>query len=470
MNIMRKPAATAVEGATASLAHFVTNLDLADVDEFTLGRARTHLFDTIGACVTGAVQQVTVASEAAMSELLPGGEVPVPGQKGRYDVLTAAFLGGTAAHGLELDDGFRPAGAHPGVAIVPTVLSAGHHYGVDGKTLLKALIAGYEVMGRIGAAMHPRQRQRGFHNTAICGAFGAAAAVAVFKGHDAKTLQNAFGLASSMASGINTHRTGGDAKRMHPGLAAKSGIMAAILAEKGYEGLETALEDTYGFFATFAGTDDGAPDWASLDVLEAGGHVKSDYVIGDCYIKPHACCRHLHPMLDALIDIVKTEDLAPGEIDKVDVGIYEVGVVHGEIGWDNFTTSQMSIPFTAATGMHKRSVQLAHFTPDARSDEAVTADCAKVNTYLDKDLDAMYPEKRPTRVAVTTKTGANFERQVDEPLGSARNPVPDDAMVEKYMGLTAPVLGEERAGDVLAQLREIDQVDNVRGLVEAMAL
>ncbi|HAA93177.1 MAG: hypothetical protein CMM48_00905 [Rhodospirillaceae bacterium] len=471
MNIMRKPAdAAAVEGATATLAHFVTNLDLDDVDEFTRGRARTHLFDTVGACVTGAVQQVTVACESAMSELLPGGEVPVPGQKGRYDVLTAAFLSGTAAHGLELDDGFRPAGAHPGVAIVPTVLSAGYHYGVDGKTLLKALIAGYEVMGRMGAAMHPRQRTRGFHNTAICGAFGAAAAVAVFKGHDTATLQNAFGLASAMASGINTHRTGGDAKRMHPGLAARSGIMAANLAEKGYEGLDTALEDTYGFFASFAGNDDDAPDWAELDILEAGGHVKSDYVIGDCYIKPHACCRHLHPMLDALIDIVKSEDLAPGDVEKVDVGIYEVGVVHGEIGWDNFTTSQMSIPFTAATGLHKRSVQLAHFTPDARSDEAITSDCAKVHTYLDPELDAMYPEKRPTRVAVTTKGGGSFERLVDEPLGSARNPVPDDAMIEKYMGLTSPVLGKARATEVLDQLRKIDEIDDVRGLVEAMAL
>jgi len=460
MNIMHKPAdADAIEGATADLARFVINLDLKDVDDFTLGRARTHLFDTVGACVTGAVQQVTVACEAAMAELVPHGDIPVPGQKGRYDVLTAAFLGGTAGHGLELDDGFRPAGAHPGVAIVPTILSAGYHYDVDGKTLLRALIAGYEVMGRIGAAMHPRQRQRGFHNTPIAGVFGAE-----------DTLRSAFGLAASMASGINTHRTGGDAKRMHPGLAAKNGILAANLAEKGFEGLDTALEDTYGFLATFAGTGDGAPDWATIDILEQGGHVKSDYVIGDCYIKPHACCRHLHPMLDALIDIVKTEDLGADQVEKVDVGIYEVGVVHGEIGWDNFTTSQMSIPFTAATGLHKRSVQLAHFTPEARADAAITSDCAKVNVYLDKKLDADYPVKRPTRVEITTKDGRKLERLVEEPLGSARNPVPDDAMVEKYMGLTVPVLGEQKAEAVLADLQKVEDISDVRGLVESMAL
>ncbi|MBO43712.1 MAG: hypothetical protein CMM28_08310 [Rhodospirillaceae bacterium] len=471
MNIMRKPAdAEVIEGATALLARFVTNLDLDDVDDFTLSRARTHLFDTVGACVTGAVQQVTIACKAAMDELLPGGDIPVPGQKGRYDVLTAAFLGGTAGHGLELDDGFRPAGAHPGVAIVPTILSAGYHYDVDGKALLRAMIAGYEVMGRIGAAMHPRQRQRGFHNTPIAGVFGAVAAVAVYKDFDEETLRSAFGLAASMASGINTHRTGGDAKRMHPGLAAKNGILAANLSEKGFEGLDTALEDTYGFLATFAGKDATAPDWTNIDILEEGGHIKSDYVIGDCYIKPHACCRHLHPMLDALIDIVTAEDLSPEQVEKVDVGIYEVGVVHGEIGWDNFTTSQMSIPFTAATGLHKRSVQLAHFTPDARSDAALTADCAKVNVYLDKALDAEYPAKRPTRVEITTKDGRKIQRLVEEPLGSARNPVPDDAMIEKYMGLTAPVIGEQKAKSVLEQLQKIEEVSDVRGLVELMAL
>jgi 2-methylcitrate dehydratase PrpD len=471
MNIMHKPADTeSLAGATADLARFTVNLDLKDVDAFTVERAKTHLFDTVGACITGAVQQVTVACEAAMSELLPGGDVPVPGQKGRYDVLTAAFLGGTAGHGLELDDGFRPAGAHPGVAIVPTVLSAGYHYNVDGKTLLRALIAGYEVMGRIGAAMHPRQRQRGFHNTAVAGVFGAAAAVSVFRGHDEKTLKNAFGLASSMASGINTHRTGGDAKRMHPGLAARSGIMAATMAEKGFEGLETAIEDKYGFFTAFAGTDNGAPDWANIDILEEGGHIKSDYVIGDCYIKPHACCRHLHPMLDALIDIVQSENLSADQVEKVEVGLYEVAVVHGEIGWDNFTTSQMSIPFTAATALHKQSVQLAHFTPEARGDKAITADCAKVSVYLDKELDAQYPEKRPTRVDVTTKDGKRFSKLVDEPLGAARNPVPEDAMVVKYMGLAAPVIGEQRATDVLAQLRQVEQLNDIRGLVESMAL
>ena len=470
MNKLSEPFNAGGNSATAALAEFVVNFDLASIDDFTLDRARIHLFDTLGACIAGAVQQVTIASKKTMAELAPDGDVPVPGQSGRYNVLTAAFLAGTAGHGLELDDGYRPAGSHPGVAIVPAILAAGYRYNISGRSFLSAMIVGYEVMGRVAAAMHPRQRQRGFHGTPIAGVIGAAAAVSAIKGHSAAIIRNAFGLAASMASGINTHRSGGDAKRMHPGLAAQNGIMASNLAENGFSGLETALEDKYGFFATFAGTDGDAPDWDKIDIMCQGGRINSDYVIGDCYIKPHACCRHLHPMLDALIDILVKEELNPKDIESIDVGIYEVGLVHGDIGWDTFTTAQMSIPFTAATALHHRSVQLGHFTPEARKNVSVIGDCAKVNTYLDKELDAVYPQKRPTRVEVRTADGRKFSKQVDEPLGSARNPVSDTAMIEKYQGLTVPVLGETRAKEVLANLQQIDTVDDLRRVIELMAI
>ena len=169
MNKLPEPCNAGGNSATAALAEFVVNFDLVSVDDFTLGRARTHLFDTLGACIAGAVQQVTIASEKTMVELTPDGDVPVPGQSGRYNVLTAAFLAGTAGHGLELDDGYRPAGAHPGVAIVPAILAAGYRYNISGRSFLSAMIVGYEVMGRVAAAMHPRQRQRGFHGTPIAG-------------------------------------------------------------------------------------------------------------------------------------------------------------------------------------------------------------------------------------------------------------------------------------------------------------
>ena len=470
MSSLAKSLNVAKRSATAELAEFASSFDLADIDDFTLAKVRIHLFDTIGACIAGASQQVTIASEKTMAELASEGNIPVPGQKGRYDLLTAAFLAGTAGHGLELDDGYRPAGAHPGVAIVPAILAAGYRYKISGRAFVSAMVVGYEVMGRVAAAMHPLQRKRGFHNTPISGVIGAAAAVSSIKKHQAVTIRNAFGLAASMASGINTHRSGGDAKRMHPGLAAHNGIMASNLAENGFSGLETALEDRYGFFATFAGTDVDAKEWDKIDILSQGGRVNSDYVIGDCYIKPHACCRHLHPMLDGLIDILVKEDLAPENIHSIEVGIYEVGVVHGSIGWDTFTTAQMSIPFAAATAMHYRSVQLEHFTPEARQNNSVIEDCVKVHTYLDKRLDAAYPQKRPTNVEVKTVDGRSFSKQVDEPLGSARNPVPDSARFRQYKGLVAPVLGENRAEELLENLLRIEEIDDLSGIVELTAL
>ena len=109
MSSLAKSLNVAKRSATAELAEFASSFDLADIDDFTLAKVRIHLFDTIGACIAGASQQVTIASEKTMAELASEGNIPVPGQKGRYDLLTAAFLAG-AGHGLELDDGYRPAG------------------------------------------------------------------------------------------------------------------------------------------------------------------------------------------------------------------------------------------------------------------------------------------------------------------------------------------------------------------------
>ena len=112
---------------------------------------------------------------------------------------------------------------------------------------------------------------------------------------------------------------GGDVKRAHPGFAARNGMTAALMAEKGYLGARDVLEGDVGFYNVFAGNDDGKIDWSQVDILTAGGQVNSPFVVADCYIKPHACCRHHHPILDCIIDILNSEDLKADDVAKVDV-------------------------------------------------------------------------------------------------------------------------------------------------------
>jgi len=469
MNVIQSSADQKL-GPTKALVKRLTSLNFDEFDGVTLKEAKVHLLDSIGACLAGARQPEAEMTASALFGVMAPGDIPVPGRKQKTDMLTAALLGGTAAHGLELDDGYRPAGAHPGVVVVPSALSAGYKDGIDGKTFLTAVIAGYEAMGRITAVMHPRQRDRGYHATGICGVFGAASALGVMRNFSAETLEHAFGIAASTASGINSHHLGGDVKRAHPGFAARGGLTAALMAEKGYLGARDILEGNVGFYKTFAGDDDGAVDYASADILTAGGQINSPFVIADCYIKPHACCRHHHPMLDCVIDIMTSEKLRSEDVAKVDVRAIRVAAVLADVGWEQMTPAQMSAKFTLATALRQHAVQLKHFEASYREDPSIEDEIAKINIVIDPELDKMYPDARPAEVDIITTDGRKFTRRVEEPLGSVRNQLSSEALMAKYLSLAEPIVGEQKAHAIADQIQQIENLNDIRPLVELLAL
>src|SRR5260370_134916 len=165
----------------------------------------------------GAGAHVTTRAEAGLAAARPAGRIPVPGRARRADLIDAAFLGGTAAHGIELDDGFRQGSVHPGCVVVPAVLALGYDRHADGRAVMEAIVAGYEAVIAIGRACHPDLRQRGFHPTAAVGVFGSAPAAGKLRGLSADALANALGLAASRAAGLFAFVNGrGDIKPLPP--------------------------------------------------------------------------------------------------------------------------------------------------------------------------------------------------------------------------------------------------------------
>src|SRR5204863_3192781 len=126
---------------------------------------KRHLLDTIGVMIAGADGNVATNAEAVLASVRGAGNMPVPGRARRADLLDAAFLGGTAAHGIELDDGYRQGSVHPGCTVVPAALAVAYERAANGKALIEAIVAGYETVIAIGRACHPDLRQRGFHPT-----------------------------------------------------------------------------------------------------------------------------------------------------------------------------------------------------------------------------------------------------------------------------------------------------------------
>ena len=449
-------------GATAAIVEFVGELGHAALPDEVRHYARRHLLDTVGVMIAGAGGDVASRAEAVLAAARPAGRIPVPGRARRADLIDAAFLGGTAAHGIELDDGFRQGSVHPGCVVVPAALALGYDRRADGRAFMEAIVAGYEAVIAIGRACHPDLRQRGFHPTAAVGVFGSAAAAGKLRGLSADTLANALGLAASSAAGLFAFvNGGGDIKRLHAGHAAREGLQAALLAEQGVEGPPDVIEARDGFMQAFA--------FARADKARAVMLPPSvPFGITDCYIKPYPCCRHIQPAVEALIGLLNDETIANDEVQRIEVATYRIAAEHAETGWDDFASAQLSFPYLMGLALRFRAVEFEHFSEQTRRDPAFAAIARKLSVTAPPDVDRLYPQLRPARVTVTTARGS-FTRQADEALGSRIVPLDDAGLTAKFFDLVGPVLGAARAKDLGERLWWLDEIGDVAPLVEAMA-
>ncbi len=454
-------------GATAAIVEFVGELRHAALPDEVRHYARRHLLDTVGVMIAGAGGDVATRAEAVLAAVRPAGRIPVPGRARRADVIDAAFLGGTAAHGIELDDGFRQGSVHPGCVVVPAVLALGYDRHADGRAVMEAIVAGYEAVIAIGRACHPDLRQRGFHPTAAVGVFGSAAAAGKLRGLSADALANALGLAASSAAGLFAFvNGGGDIKRLHAGHAAREGLQAALLAEQGVEGPPDVIEARDGFMQAFAfGRADKAHSKSARAIALPP---VAPFGITDCYIKPYPCCRHIQPAVEALIGLLNDEAIASDEVQRIDVATYRIAAEHAETGWDDFASAQLSFPYLMGLALKFRAVKFEHFSEQTRRDPAFGAIARKLSVTAPADVDRLYPQLRPARVTVTTARGS-FTRQADEALGSRIVPLDDAGLTAKFLDLVGPVLGAARAKELGERLWSLDEISDVAALVESMA-
>jgi len=453
--------------ATAAIVEFVGELRHAALADEVRHYARRHLLDTVGVMIAGAGGNVAIRAEAVLAAARPAGRIPVPGRARRADVIDAAFLGGTAAHGIELDDGFRQGSVHPGCVVVPAALALGYDRRADGRTLMEAIVAGYETVIAIGRACHPDLRQRGFHPTAAVGVFGSAAAAGKLRGLSPDALANAFGLAASSAAGLFAFvNGGGDIKRLHAGHAAREGLQAALLAEQGVEGPPDVIEARDGFMQAFAFGR--ADNTHSKSARAMALPPAAPFGITDCYIKPYPCCRHIQPAVEALIGLLNDEAIANDEVQRIEVATYRIAAEHAETGWDDFASAQLSFPYLMGLALKFRAVKFEHFSEQTRRDPAFAAIARKLKVTAPPDIDRLYPQLRPARVTVTTARGS-FTRQADEALGSRIVPLDDAGLKAKFLDLVGPVLGAARAKELGERLWSLDEINDVAPLVEAMA-
>lgn len=429
--------------ATARLAQHITAARYDRLAAGTVHAAKRAMLDFLTCAVSGSAMPVSKTLLSYYEETDATRSAAVIGSKSRLSAPNAALVNGANTHGLDFDDGHTHASAHPAGAVFPAILAAAEQHGRSPRDILLAATIGYDVMVRIAAAMHPGSARRGWHNTAIGGVFGATAAVSSLLGLDAAQTRNALGLAASFAGGIREYLDdGAEIKRLHPGKAARDGLLCAEFARRGITGPAQALEGRYGFFNVFVG---GEVKWDRL--FEALGE---RYEIEGAYFKPYPCCRHYHAAIDGVLDLRAQQGFAPAEVARIDIGLYAVGVHgHDHKHCDNLLDAQMSAPCAAALAVVDGGIAAHNFLPDSLARPEVRRLIEASDTRIDPECERVYPGRRSGAVRLTLRDGRVFEQRVLDPRGEGENPMSDADLEHKFMVNCEPLLGAAKCRRLL---------------------
>ena len=441
-----------------TLATWAVTLRDQSLPDDVAERTRDATLDLLGVALAGLETTAARIVRGLAAEAGGRPEATVLGARERLPACQAALANGTAGHGIDLDDGHRLAAGHPGVTVIPAALAAAEVGDATGTDFLVAVTAGYEVFIRLASFMNPDHLGRGFHTTGTVGPLGAAMAAGLLLGLDASGLAHALGAAASQGAGLlQVLHEGAMLKPLHAGRAAQSGLLAARYAARGGQAPRQALEGSDGYLRALSGHE-GSPDLADLGPPRA---------IMGAYYKLHAACRHVHPAVDAVLDLFGRDGLVPAQVVQVHVGTHQVAErLTGRPGRvADVGGARFSLPFAVALAALRGSVGPEQFTPATLADEELWRFAERVRVVADPDLTARYPAERGAVVTLRLADGAERSARVVHPRGEPENPVSPEELAAKFLVNARPVLGDDRANQVLALVRRLPQVQ-VRDLME----
>lgn len=398
------------------LADFACRSASPEAERGRLAAMATYALDTLGVALAGStaassapvVTVLTAAAGSPQSTLFGIGRVT--------SAWDAALGNGAMAHALELDDDHRTAVLHPGAVVVPAAFAASEAAGASGATFLKALLIGYEVTCRLGEVFRGSQFYHGVHPTALCGVFGAAAAASVAYGLDRHAFVRALGIAGTQASGLTEWRSDGSwIKRLHPGRAAQSGILAARLAQEGFTGPATIFEGAGGFFNAFSYGE-------TMDVEALTRDLNEDYRALGTAIKPYPCCRFAHGAIDLALEAARSGILPAGEVEAGSVRLYRTDVLTYHAEPKNAVDAQFNVPYVVAVALARGRLGLGDFTEAAVADPAVLALSRRIAVAEDPGFTEAYPDRYPVELRLRLKSGEERTFFNDCPSGDPAAP------------------------------------------------
>ena len=450
------------------LAIFAAELIPAAVPRDVGEQAARLLLDTSGVALAAAPEDFAHSIRSVARRLGGPPEASLWGAREQVGMASAVLANGTLAHGLDYDDTLEEAIVHTGSCCATAALAAGEARHASGGEVLAAIVAGVEVMAAVGRACPGAFHRRGFHPTALCGAFGAAAAVGRLLGLTPAELATAFGLCGSQASGIIEYLADGSwTKRLHAGWAAHAGVVAAHLAQAGFTSPRTVFEGTHGFYRAFAGE---PPDAARLKALADG--LGREWAIQRLMFKAYPCGSINQPYMDCAARIRTRPGFDPAAIRTIVCRTAE-GPVHRL--WEPLAEkrrpstpygAKFSLPYCIALVLIEGQAGVEGFSEARIRDPRILDVAGKVRYVVDPTLP--YPERFTGHVEVELADGRLLEETQDAPRGGPEYPLAPEELRGKFRANAARALPAGQVDTLLERLLAIDRAEDVAPIGAAL--
>ncbi|KZL90452.1 MmgE/PrpD family protein [Clostridium magnum] len=441
------------------LARFLSNLQWKDLPERVVETAKLCVLDLIGVSIGARKDELVKNVASSYKSRTKAEDCSVWGMGEKFPLSTAVMLNAMLAHTLELDDVHTESKCHIGASVIPAAWSTAEYLGRTGKEFLLAVVCGYETAARIGMALDASShRNKGWHATATCGVFGAAAACAKLLKLDEEQTISALGMAGTQASGLWAFLgDGANCKVLHVGRAASNGLESAFLAKAGMTGPEHILDAKDG--GLLAAMSD------EYDVSKVSQGLGEKYKILSLDNKPYPCCRSSHCAIDSALNILNKDNIRYEEIERIEIGTYLVGykqcaVSEGCLNPKIPLDAKFSTPYAVAVAFLYGKVTMKEFEQAIINDSKVQDLLHRVEVKEDERFTKVYPKHWGCEMTVYCKDGKVVKATTKDPSGSVHNPLTTDKVKEKASSIIEEHYPEEKE-KILESILQLERANEM---------
>ena len=430
-------------------SYFVHSLSFSQLPQDVIDKAKICLLDAIGAML-GSQSLRAVQIVQRYGTRYTGREMAtIIGVNEKTALQQAAFVNGTAAAALDIDDCQILCSGHPGAVIIPAALGSAEAIQASGKALIVAVVAGYEVATRFGVTQTSAPGENLVYGSGRWGCVGAAASAAKLFNLDAQGISHAIGIAATFGPMAPLL----DQPTIKPlpmtkesiGWGTMVGVTGAMLAREGFTGPQIEVEDPSGRIR----------------------RLDEEYAIRRVTFKPYPSCRWTHSAIDAVLELKKRygREIVPENIDRIRVYLFKKALHINHPSPPTVESAQYSVPFTIGAAISDGEVWLDQISDKRLNDPLILAIAGKVEMIHNPEFDHAFPA-RPAEVEIVTRLGKTFRRRIDFPKGDLENPMDQRQMEEKFLRLATRSIPQKAALETMQAVKQIERIENIAHFVE----